>query len=66
MGRSFEKLSSYLNIDRDTFLIRVNKKGDPYEEIASKLTKEQVDEIETLGIKGLSIHKDNWRSYTKC
>jgi cell division protein FtsI/penicillin-binding protein 2 len=59
----FEKLSSYLNIDRDTFLIRVNKKGDPYEEIASKLTKEQVDEIETLGIKGLSIHKDNWRSY---
>ncbi len=59
----FEKLSSYLNIDRDTFLIRVNKKGDPYEEIASKLTREQVDEIETLGIKGLSIHKDNWRSY---
>lgn len=59
----FKKLSSFINIDHDTFLLRVNKKGDPYEEIGNRLTKEQVDEIENLNIKGLSIHKDNWRSY---
>jgi len=59
----FQKLSKYLNIDHDTFILRVNKKGDPYEEIGGKLTKEQADEIEDLKIKGVSIHKDNWRSY---
>ncbi len=59
----FQKLNKYLNIDHDTFIIRVNKKGDPYEEIGGKLTKEQSDEIEDLKIKGVSIHKDNWRSY---
>ncbi len=59
----YEKLEPYLEIDYDTFVFRANKKGDPYEEIANKLTKEEADEISGLKIKGLSVHKENWRSY---
>ena len=60
---AFSKLSPYLVMDKETFLNKVSKKNDPYEEVALHLTKEQVDAIEGLGIKGVSIFKDNWRFY---
>jgi cell division protein FtsI/penicillin-binding protein 2 len=57
------KLDPYMEMDKDTFMLKVSKKSDPYEEIATGLTKEQVTEIENLDIKGVSIFKDNWRFY---
>ena len=57
------KLTPYMKIDHDTFVSKIAKKDDPYEEIATGLTKEQVTEIESFKIKGLSIFKDNWRFY---
>jgi cell division protein FtsI/penicillin-binding protein 2 len=60
---AYTKLSPYLTMDKETFLSKVSKINDPYEEIAKGLTKEQVTEIETFGLKGISIFKDNWRFY---
>ena len=60
---TYQKLSPYLKMDKETFLSKVSKINDPYEEIAKGLTKEQVTEIEALGLKGISIFKDNWRFY---
>jgi len=60
---TYFKLAPYIKMDKDTFLSKVNKIDDPYEEIATRLTKEQVNEIENLNIKGLSFFKDNWRFY---
>lgn len=60
---AYSKLSQYLKIDEVAFISKASKKDDPYEEIATGLTKEQVDAIESLKIKGISIYKDNWRSY---
>ncbi len=57
------KLDPYLEMDEATFLSKVSKTTDPYEEIATGLNKEQVTEIENLKLKGLSIFKDNWRYY---
>ena len=59
----YTKLSPYMNLDKETFLSKVSKKNDPYEEVATELSKEQVDTIDSLKIKGVSIYKDNWRSY---
>jgi len=59
----FKSLEPYIKMDEATFLSKVSKKNDPYEELASGLTKEQVTKIEELKIKGLSVYKDNWRSY---
>lgn len=60
---TYSKLSPYLKMDKETFISKASKKDDPYEEIATELSKEQIDEIENLNIKGISIFKDNWRSY---
>jgi len=59
----YSKLGPYLKMDKDTFMSKAQKKDDPYEEIAVGLSKEQISEIENFKIKGLSIFKDNWRSY---
>jgi stage V sporulation protein D (sporulation-specific penicillin-binding protein) len=59
----YNKLQPYLEMDKETFLNKVNKKDDPYEEIIFKLNKEKADEIEALNLKGISIYKDSWRFY---
>lgn len=60
---TYQKLDPYMEITYDTFLLRANKKNDPYEEVALGLTKEQANEIDNLKIPGVSIYKDNWRFY---
>ncbi|MFA5773330.1 MAG: penicillin-binding protein 2 [Candidatus Paceibacterota bacterium] len=60
---AFLKLVPYMKMDHDTFISKVSKKDDPYEEIAIELTKEQVTEVDNLHIKGISVFKDNWRFY---
>ncbi len=59
----YKALDPYMEMDHDTFIMRASKKSDPYEEVASHLTKEQITEIEALKLKGISIFKDNWRFY---
>lgn len=59
----YKALDPYMEMDHDTFIMRAKKKSDPYEEVASRLTKEQVTEVEALKLKGVSIFKDNWRFY---
>lgn len=59
----YATLDPYIEMDHDTFITRASKKNDPYEEIATRLSKEQADKISELGLKGVSIYKDNWRFY---
>jgi len=59
----YKALDPYMEMDHNTFIMRASKKNDPYEEVASHLTKEQVTEIEALKLVGVSIFKDNWRFY---
>ncbi len=59
----YSKLIPYLKMDEKTFLDKASKIDDPYEEIATGLNKEQINQIEELNLKGLSIFKDNWRFY---
>jgi len=60
---AYSKLSPYLKMDKETFISKASKKDDPYEEIATELSKEQADAIDSFKIKGVSIFKDNWRTY---
>ena len=39
------------------------KLTDPYEEIATHLSKDQADAITALSIKGIYLYQDSWRSY---
>ncbi|MFA4975107.1 MAG: penicillin-binding protein 2 [Candidatus Paceibacterota bacterium] len=60
---TYQELSKVIKIDHDEYLIKANKENDPYEEIATHLSKEQADAISLLKIPGLSIYKEKWRFY---
>ncbi len=60
---SYIQLSDFLTIDKDFFMEKVNKENDPYEEIAKDISKETVDKIKGLNVKGVSFVRDNKRSY---
>ena len=60
---SYEKLSQVISLNKDDFFAKANKAGDPYEEIATRLTKTQADQISSLKISGVSIFKEKWRFY---
>jgi len=59
----FEKLSSIIELDEEEFLQKASKIGDPYEEIAHRITEDQRKEIEGLKLSGISTHKERWRYY---
>lgn len=60
---TYEKLSKVVDIARDDFLAKAEKKNDPYEEILHHLSKEQADAISGLKLPGVSIFKEKWRFY---
>lgn len=59
----YKALTEYVPIDHDMFISRALKKNDPYEEVATRLSKKQADSISALGLNGVSVYKDNWRFY---
>ncbi len=60
---TINKISVIVPIDAESFIIKVSKKNDPYEEIANHITKEKADEVNNLNIPGIHIYKEKWRFY---
>jgi len=60
---TYQKLSKITIIDHDDFITKANLKGDPYEEIAHRLTQKQANDISALKLGGISIFKEKWRFY---
>lgn len=56
-------VSIITTLNKDEFNFRATKAGDPYEEIANHLNKEQADAISAMKIPGVSIFKEKWRFY---
>lgn len=59
----YTMLDPYIKMDHDTFISKASKANDPYEEVATRLTKEEVDAISKLGIPAVSVFKEKWRFY---
>jgi cell division protein FtsI/penicillin-binding protein 2 len=51
------------NLDRETFMARAAKEGDPYEEIARRVTQEQYEAIAKLDLSGVGFSHEAWRFY---
>lgn len=56
-------LSQIIPLDVKTFTEKAQKKNDPYEEVAERISKEQADAIVSLGIPGISVYRQKWRLY---
>ncbi|MCC7436323.1 penicillin-binding protein 2 [Candidatus Nomurabacteria bacterium] len=63
LQKTYEALNSIVPIESEVFFSKANKKNDPYEEIAFKLTQEESDKIIALDLPGVSIYRQKWRFY---
>ncbi|MDO8575740.1 MAG: penicillin-binding protein 2 [bacterium] len=59
----YEQLNALVSIDRERFFTSAAKKGDPYEEVASRVPDDRAREIRVLKIPGLLLVQDQWRFY---
>ncbi len=59
----YKKLSSVVEIDKEDFLIKADKKDDPFEDIAHRLTLEQAETIKSFAIPGVKSQQESWRLY---
>lgn len=57
------KIKDLLPIEYDAFMVKVNKKNDPYEELATHVDESVGKKITDLNIKGLQAFKERWRFY---
>jgi len=60
---TYKKLSEKIIINYNDFLLKANKKKDPYEEITNHLSREEADVISVFNIPGVYIYKEKWRFY---
>jgi cell division protein FtsI/penicillin-binding protein 2 len=63
LDKVFEDLSTVITLDKESFYFKANKLTDPYEEIARKISEEQMNKISSKKIDGVIISKDSWRIY---
>ena len=59
----YKSLSQIVPIDKDQYTQKVNKKTDPYEEIATRVPEELAQKIQSLKIAGVSVERERWRFY---
>jgi cell division protein FtsI (penicillin-binding protein 3)/stage V sporulation protein D (sporulation-specific penicillin-binding protein) len=59
----FTQLSKYIPLEKVSFLEKVSKKNDPYEEIAKNVKSDIVTLLKAQNLKGVSYYRDNERSY---
>ncbi len=59
----YEKLSKIVEIDHNDFIKKASKITDPYEEIATRLSKEKADNITALKLPGVSLYEEKRRIY---
>ncbi|MEK7539391.1 MAG: penicillin-binding protein 2 [Patescibacteria group bacterium] len=59
----YQKLSKIIVLDYNNFIMRAAKVNDPYEEVATRLSKAEADAVSLLKIPGVSVFKEKWRFY---
>jgi cell division protein FtsI/penicillin-binding protein 2 len=60
---AFGAISELIVIDKEEFMTKAAKKGDPYEEINIHLSREVADKIDKLDLAGVKLFQDKWRVY---
>lgn len=60
---TFEKLASVIELERDFFMERVQKKETKHQEIAKRVDLEKAEKIRKLNLSGVFISQERWRSY---
>lgn len=59
----YTAFSNIIPLNRDTFMAKVAKKNDPYEEIADRIPSDKAASITALELPGLTLYREKWRVY---
>ena len=62
-NEAYQAISQYISLDKKTFLEKASKSHDVYEELAHHLDQDKADAIIGLGLSGISVIPESWRSY---
>ncbi|OGZ18093.1 MAG: hypothetical protein A2494_04285 [Candidatus Lloydbacteria bacterium RIFOXYC12_FULL_46_25] len=60
---AYTRLNAIIPLVREEFMIKAQKEDDPYEEIAKRVTEEDVTKIKALKIPGVQTFRETWRYY---
>jgi len=60
---AYRKVNEVFPLDKGEFLAHAGKKGDPYEEIVTRVSEENAEKIRDLKISGVQLYRDQWRYY---
>jgi cell division protein FtsI (penicillin-binding protein 3)/stage V sporulation protein D (sporulation-specific penicillin-binding protein) len=61
--KTYNALSAIIALDKEEFMAKAAKKGDPYEELNVHLSREMANTIDTLKLGGVKLFQDKWRVY---
>ncbi len=63
MNSIYEKLNALVPIDKQLFLTKAQKAGDPYEELMKRLDQNVAEKIQEAKLPGVMVTRDRWRMY---
>lgn len=61
--QAYAALSKITSVDKDDFFTKANKKNDPYEEVAKKISLDKGTKVKEADIDGLDVIREKWRFY---
>lgn len=59
----YKSINEIVPIEKETFLSKVNKKDDEYEEIITHINSDTAEKIRKLNLYGVTLETDKWRFY---
>jgi cell division protein FtsI/penicillin-binding protein 2 len=60
---AYANINKVVSIDENRFFNSANKTGDPYEEVAFHISKEDAESIKKLDLPGVLLVSEKWRVY---
>lgn len=60
---TYAKLNEVYKIDKESFIEKASNKERTYHEIATRLSSEEADRVEALGLSGVQLYRNQWRYY---
>ena len=62
-AQAYQAVSTYIHLDQKDFMTRAVRPHDAYEELAHKVDEKTALQIQGLGLVGIGVLKQTWRSY---
>lgn len=60
---AYNSLSSFINVDEESFLKKLSRKDDTYEEVAKRVDPAIASSVQEFKLNGVYFSKENWRYY---